>query len=325
MKDDIPPPSLPSVQELTVTGDLNTPLVSQIDLDIGQADAVARRQIAPSTQAVYRTAFAQFDEYCSRLDPPETTLPARTKAVYAYLGHLAKRGEQPDASGKKRQNASASWLNIVVSAISWRHLSEGYVDPTVHPAVVAFLKGARRGEAAQRRPKKAHALIGAAEGLTNEVALVIASITGDDLAAFRDRAMLLLGWAAAFRRSELASLTLADLHWRGDTLWIPARRSKGDQEGLAVKEGKGKAIIPTEDASLCPVRSLRAWLNELERATGREAAAQSSRDLLPVFVGLRPGKAIRDASGRQIGRELHLRSLSTRSAVLRRRRSRLTA
>lgn len=280
----------------------------QLHLDVGKADETARRQIAKSTEEVYRVAFAQFTAYCEAPAIQETALPARTEAVYGYLGHLAHRGEGLDAKTKAAKSATASWLGVVVSAIAWRHITDGHQDPTLHPAITAFLKGARRIDAGGRKVKKAHALVGRADGLFNELAAVVAAIEGEDLAALRDRALILLGWAAAFRRSELASLTLGDLQWRGDALWIPARRSKGDQEGLGATQGKGKAVMASETQTLCPIRSLRHWLSALETATGREMAAGANRNALPVFVGLRPGRAIRDAGGAVVGRHLNPRT-----------------
>ena len=72
----------------------------------------------------------------------------------------------------------------------------------------------------------------------------------------RDRALLLVGFAGAFRRSELVSLNVRDLKFTNDGLTVTLRRSKTDQEGSGRKVGIPYGSSP----ETCPVRSLRAWL-----------------------------------------------------------------
>jgi integrase len=79
----------------------------------------------------------------------------------------------------------------------------------------------------------------------------------DDVRGLRDRALLLIGWAAALRRSELAALRGRDLLFEPDGLIIALRRSKTDQEAA----GEGVAIPFGAQAEPCPVRAVRAWLD----------------------------------------------------------------
>jgi integrase len=72
----------------------------------------------------------------------------------------------------------------------------------------------------------------------------------------RDRALLLLGFAGAFRRSELAGLEASDLAFTDDGLEVLLRHSKTDQEG----EGQRKGIPFGSDPATCPVRAIKAWL-----------------------------------------------------------------
>src|SRR2546426_855931 len=76
------------------------------------------------------------------------------------------------------------------------------------------------------------------------------------LQGIRDRAILLVGFAGAFRRSELAGMTLDDIQFTNDGLVITLRHSKTDQEG----EGYDKGIPYGSTPATCPVRALRAWL-----------------------------------------------------------------
>ena len=81
------------------------------------------------------------------------------------------------------------------------------------------------------------------------------------LTGLRDRALLLLGFAGAFRRSELVALDVADIAETETGLLVTIRRSKTDQEG----EGVTIAIARGDVA--CPVKALREWLD----AAGIEA------------------------------------------------------
>ena len=72
----------------------------------------------------------------------------------------------------------------------------------------------------------------------------------------RDRALLLVGFAGAFRRSELSALEVSDLKFTAEGLVIDLRRSKTDQEA----KGREVGIPFGTDELTCPVRILKAWL-----------------------------------------------------------------
>jgi hypothetical protein len=76
-----------------------------------------------------------------------------------------------------------------------------------------------------------------------------------DLKGVRDRAVLLLGFAGAFRRSELVALDVADLQETDDGFRVLIRRSKTDQEG----HGETIAIVRGHHA--CPAKAVKAWLS----------------------------------------------------------------
>ena len=79
----------------------------------------------------------------------------------------------------------------------------------------------------------------------------------DRLIGVRDRALLLVGFAGAFRRSELVALDVDDMADTTDGLVVTIRRSKTDQEGAGEQIG----IPYGSDPATCPVRSYRAWLD----------------------------------------------------------------
>jgi integrase len=96
---------------------------------------------------------------------------------------------------------------------------------------------------------------GKAPLLTSDIRRIV-TCCPETLLGLRDRALILVGFAGAFRRSELAAIDLADLSFTQDGLVIDLRRSKTDQEAAGRKVG---IPIGKKDAT-CPVRALRQWL-----------------------------------------------------------------
>lgn len=118
----------------------------------------------------------------------------------------------------------------------------------------------------------------------------------------RDRALLLIGFAGAFRRAELVGLDVADVHFAAEGLIITLRRSKTDQDGEGMVKGVAFGTAP----ATCQVRALRAWLDKCKATEG------------PLFRSLTPQghvkpKRLRDyevakivkASARRAGLEAH--------------------
>lgn len=87
---------------------------------------------------------------------------------------------------------------------------------------------------------------------------------GGNLIDIRDRALILIGFAGAFRRSELVSLEMDDIEFNRDGLTITLKNSITDQEGQEVKKG----IPYGSHSDTCPIRSLRDWLQVAKIASG---------------------------------------------------------
>jgi integrase len=109
---------------------------------------------------------------------------------------------------------------------------------------------------------------------TAEKIVAMVTTARRDLKGLRDRALLLLGFAGAFRRSELVALDLADLEFCDGGLRVHIHRSKTDQEGI------GATIAIVTGSIACPVQAVRTWL---------EAAGITSG---PLFRSIRKGGAI---------------------------------
>lgn len=132
-------------------------------------------------------------------------------------------------------------------ALGKAHQMAGYVSPTGHELVRLTLRGIRRSlprHQAQARPV-----------LTHELRQIVRAM-GDNLHSLRDRALLLVGFAGAFRRSELVGLTVADVEHSAQGMLLYLRRSKTDQ----LAGGRKIAIPRVADTALCPVTALNLWI-----------------------------------------------------------------
>jgi integrase len=164
-----------------------------------------------------------------------------------------------------------------LAAIRYFHRAAGHEMPTGDETVKAVLSGIRRTIGAAPVRKKA---------ATSDIVLGMVGGKGASLRDLRDRAILLLGFAGAFRRSELVALNIADIEETAEGMLVTLRRSKTDQEGL----GRRVAIPRGEIA--CPVAALRAWLDAAGIAEGaifrrifnRRAQRLTDRRLAPRNV-----------------------------------------
>ena len=144
-------------------------------------------------------------------------------------------------------NYSISSLSKHLVSIKQAHTALGYQSPTDSELVKATMKGIKRLHGAKQRqvsPILKSNLFEMVEGLIGKKGL-------------RDKALLLIGFAGAFRRSELVGLDYEDLEFVEQGLIVHLNRSKTDQEGKGRKVG-----IPYARGTLCPVVSLKDWLNE---------------------------------------------------------------
>ncbi|MHB1846945.1 MAG: site-specific integrase [Deltaproteobacteria bacterium] len=127
-------------------------------------------------------------------------------------------------------------------------------SPRGKVAVQEVLKGIRRSLGVAQTQK--------APLLPGQLREVVAALP-DGLLGLRDRALLLIGFAGAFRRSELVGIDLADLLFDEEGLTVTLRRSKTDQEGAGRKIG-----IPFGRRETCPVEAVKAWIEAARIESG---------------------------------------------------------
>jgi site-specific recombinase XerD len=222
------------------------------EIDATMAYAEAEKALA--TRAAYASDWRDFAAWCA--GKGATPLPAHVGIVAAYLSGLADRGLKASTIGRR------------AAAIGHRHKLAGHEPPTSAEGVRATLRGIRRtiGAAAQGKSPA-----------TADVLTAMLALCPRTLAGHRDRALLALGFAGAFRRSELVALEVADLSEVPDGLRVRIRRSKTDQEG------QGAEIAIPRGYRLRPVEAVQAWLAAAEISAG------------PVFRPVLKGDRLQEA------------------------------
>jgi site-specific recombinase XerD len=247
----------------------NRPLLEQ-----SRASDYARAEKSDATRKAYRSDFAHFTLWCDACEPRRTPLPASIETAAAYLAHLADSG------------LKASTITRRVAAITYAHRLAGLPPPTAAEPVKAVLRGIRRriGTAVERKAPATARAIGA----------MLKHIPKDTLAGKRDRALLLIGFAAALRRSELVALDIRDVEMVPDGIVIHVRKSKTDQEG------QGHEIAIPHGARLKPVEALTSWLAVRDDAgrtahlahqdeTGEAGGGRGCDLAVPLFVSIGKG------------------------------------
>jgi site-specific recombinase XerD len=185
--------------------------------------AYQRASKADATVRAYTSDARVFQEWCARFG--FRSLPASPEAVAGFIVHEAEEGR------------AASTLGRRMAAIRHAHKLACLPDPTDDEGVRAALKGARRKVGIAPAQKAA---------ATAEILAALLMRTPDTLTGKRDRALLALGFAGAFRRSELVALNVEDLRDDPEGLRVMVRRSKVDQEGRGFEKAvpHGRYIRP---------------------------------------------------------------------------------
>lgn len=240
--------------------DLPVPSAGVVPAELAEALKSASNYAAASkseaTRRAYRSDWQDFAAWCA--GNGLTELPAAPASVATYIAQLADRGKK------------VSTIRRRIAAIVYAHRLKECPVPTDAEPVRAVLSGIRRrlGVAVER---KAPATARALQKMTGVRRQKEAAAC--DLRSLRDRALLLLGFAAALRRSELVGLDVEDLEFVDRGLIVHIDRSKTDQDGA------GAEIAVPNGTKLKPVAAVREWLMAAAIADG------------PVFRPIGKGKS----------------------------------
>ncbi len=190
-----------------------------------------------NTLRAYKSDFKDFSAFCNKNGL--NSMPTEPKILSIYLTHLA-------ASSK------FSTLKRRIASISVIHKIKGHYLDTKHPIIMENLHGIKRVRGTNQKAKKPI--------LINDLKMIINKIDEikqSESKKFRDKAIILIGFAGGFRRSELVNIDYDDLDFVKEGIKIFIKRSKTDQSG----EGMIKAIPYFENQTYCPVKKLKDWIN----------------------------------------------------------------
>lgn len=217
---------------------------------VQRAQQYAGESRATNTRRAYKADWRDFESWC--VEQSRGAIPASSGTVALYITSIADRGR------------AVSTIERRLATISQAHQLAGHPSPTKDAAVREVLKGIRRVHGCAPSRKKA-VTVAEMRGL---VATCDSSPQGR-----RDRALLLVGFLAGLRRSELVALEREDIQIEDEGLRIRIRKSKTDQDS----EGREVGVPVGTRAETCPVLALTAWLQISGIIQG------------PVFQSLRRG------------------------------------
>ena len=187
---------------------------------------------ANNTLRAYQSDYRDFSTFCAKNGL--SSMPTQPKIIALYITHLSK-------------TSKFSTLKRRIASISVLHRLKGHYLDTKHPIIMDNLHGIKRTLGSRQKAKKPI--------LINDLKLLIKVIDEDKI---RDKALILVGFAGGFRRSELVNIYFQDIDFVPEGVKILIRRSKTDQSG----EGSIKAIPYFENQEFCPVIALKNYLNK---------------------------------------------------------------
>ena len=197
---------------------------------------------AKNTLRAYQSDFKDFSSFCIKNGFP--SMPTQPKIIAFYMTHLSK-------------TSKFSTLRRRIASISVIHKIKGHYIDTKHPIIMENLHGIKRTLGSRHNTKKPI--------LINDLKLIIKAISQDKgKYKLRDKALILVGFAGGFRRSELVNVEHDDVEFVPEGIKILIKRSKTDQSG----EGSIKAIPYFENQEFCPVISLKNYIkNKFENSS----------------------------------------------------------
>ena len=200
---------------------------------------------SPNTLRAYESDYKDFSAFCvkNNFNP----LPADPKILSLYLTNLS-------------QTSKFSTLKRRIASISVIHKLRGHYIDTKHPIIMENLLGIKRQKGSNQKAKKPI--------LISDLKLIIDVINKNKIREnrkLRDKALILIGFACGFRRSELVAIEHDDVEFVIEGVKIFVKRSKTDQSG----EGMTKAIPSFNNALYCPVVHLQNWIYELKNKKGK--------------------------------------------------------
>jgi len=199
---------------------------------------------ATNTLRAYKADYKDFAHFC--IKHGFKSMPTEPKILSLYLTHLS-------------QTSKFSTLKRRLASISVIHRLSGHYIDTKHPMITENLMGIKRVKGSYQKAKKPI--------LINDLKSIVNVIDKDqnEKRRAKNRALILVGFAGGFRRSELVAINTEDIDFVTEGVKIFIKRSKTDQSG----EGMTKGIPYFSNPNYCPVISLKSWLEKSEIKSGK--------------------------------------------------------
>ena len=186
---------------------------------------------ANNTLRAYHSDYKDFSAFCQKNG--FSSMPSQPKILALYITNLSK-------------SSKFSTLKRRIASISVIHKLKGHYLDTKHPIIMENLHGIRRVLGSRQKAKKPI--------LINDLKSIVNVIDEEKI---RDKALILIGFAGGFRRSELVNINYEDIEFVPEGVKILVKNSKTDQSG----EGIIKAIPYFENHNFCPVLTLKKYIN----------------------------------------------------------------
>ena len=191
-----------------------------------EVTSLVRESISENTRRAYLADLAHFEGWGG-------CIPSSDIFVASYLAAHA-------------ETLSVATLVSRLSSISKAHAAKGGANPGGAEVVRSTLRGIRRRRGSAQREAKP---------LLRDDLFRVLDALGNSLKDARDRALLLIGFAGGFRRSELVAIDVDAVEFVRQGAIITVRRSKTDQAAEGRKIG-----IPLGRTRHCPVAAMEAWV-----------------------------------------------------------------
>lgn len=195
---------------------------------------------AINTQRAYKSDLKDFNNWCEING--QIPFPVLPETLAAYVSHLAD---------------TCKWatINRRLAAISKLHQLNNLETPTQNRIFRIVMEGIKRTKGIRQKQAPAFKL--------NILKQLLREFDTESNSNLRNKALLLLGFTGAFRRSELVALNVEDLNFTEEGLIVSMQKSKTNQYG----DYEEKAIFYSPEAVLCPIRTLQAWIKTLEKTS----------------------------------------------------------
>jgi len=194
---------------------------------------------ANNTLRAYQSDFRDFSSFCAKNG--FSSMPTEPKIIALYITNLSK-------------TSKFSTLKRRIASISVIHKLKGHYLDTKHPIIMENLHGIKRTLGSRQKAKKPI--------LINDLKLIIKALDEEKKEKLRNRALILVGFAGGFRRSELVNLENEDIEFVDEGVKILIKRSKTDQSG----EGITKAIPHFDNQEFCPVIALKEYIKSKSKS-----------------------------------------------------------